>query len=152
MAAHHSAGILAYRRRAGTVEVFLVHPGGPFWENKDTHAWSVPKGEFHDESPLEAARREFREETGQPVSGEFVELEPVTSHGKTIHAFAVETDAPDPARLVSNTFEMEWPPRSGRRRRFPEVDRAAWVPLAEARDKMHGNQQALIDQLERLLG
>jgi len=124
-----------------------VHPGGPFWKNKDEHAWSIPKGEFGGEDPLDAARREFEEETGQPIDGEFTALEPVRGSGKVIHAFAVASARPDPARLDSNTFEMEWPPRSGRRQSFPEVDRAAWVPLEEAAGKLHRNQQALVDRL-----
>jgi predicted NUDIX family NTP pyrophosphohydrolase len=146
-----SAGILAYRRGERGLEVFLVHPGGPFWKNKDEHAWSIPKGEFDDEDPLDAARREFAEETGQSIDGEFVALEPVRSAGKIIHAFAVAADSPDPGRLDSNTFEMAWPPRSGRRQSFPEVDRAAWVPLEEAAGKLHKNQQALVDRLAQLL-
>jgi predicted NUDIX family NTP pyrophosphohydrolase len=146
-----SAGILVYRRDRGRVEVFLVHPGGPFWTHRDQHAWSIPKGELEDEEPLAAARREFTEETGQTIDGEFVALTPVRAHGKTIHAFAVESAAPDPERVRSNHFELEWPPRSGRTARFPEVDRAAWVPLATARQKLHQNQQALVDALERHL-
>lgn len=146
-----SAGILAYRHGQQGVEVFLVHPGGPFWKNKDEHAWSIPKGEFADEDPLDAARREFAEETGQSIDGEFVALEPVRSSGKVIHAFAVASDRPDPARLDSNTFEMEWPPRSGRRQAFPEVDQAAWVPLEEAAGKLHKNQRTLVDRLVALL-
>ncbi len=131
--------------------MFLVHPGGPFWAKKDEHAWSIPKGEFHDESPLDAARREYREETGQTIDGEFIALEPVRASGKEIHAFAVESAAPDPARLRSNTFEMPWPPKSGRVQRFPEVDRAAWFPLEDAREKIHKGQQGLLDQLARRL-
>lgn len=148
----HSAGLLVYRRGRSGVEIFLVHPGGPFWKHKDVHAWSIPKGEFDaDEAALAAARREFQEETGQRVEGEFVALQPVSLHGKTIHAFAVESAAPDPERLCSNEVELEWPPRSGRTARFPEVDRAAWVPLAAARERLHRNQQGLVDQLEALL-
>ncbi|MEQ8857999.1 MAG: NUDIX domain-containing protein [Pseudomonadales bacterium] len=147
-----SAGLLVYRRDRGGVEVFLVHPGGPFWKNKDTHAWSIPKGEFNDETPVDAAQREFVEETGQTVSGEFHPLAPLTTGTKTIHAFAVESATPDPERLRSNEFELEWPPRSGRTARFPEVDRAAWVPLTDARERLHRNQQDLVDQLEALLG
>lgn len=146
-----SAGILAYRRRDGIVEVFLVHPGGPFWVNKDTHAWSMPKGEFTDEPALEAARREFEEETGQPINGEFIALKPVRSGSKTLHVFAVESETPEPGRIRSNTFEMEWPPGTGRKRSFPEVDRAAWFPLAEAAEKLHKNQQALLAEFARLL-
>lgn len=152
--------MLAWRRGAEGVELFLVHPGGPFWKNKDTHGWSIPKGELDaaDDDLLAAARREFREETGQVIddamSASAVPLPAVRRSGKTIHAFAVECPAgggPDPDRLASNTFELEWPPRSGRRQRFPEVDRAAWVPLAEAGDKLHRNQQALLDHLRALV-
>ncbi len=142
-----SAGLLVYRRDRGAVELFLVHPGGPFWKNKNAHAWSVPKGEFGDEPALDAALREFREETGQTVTGEFVALAPISMYGKTIHAFAVESAAPDPEQLRSNEFELEWPPRSGRTRRFPEVDRAAWVSLDDARGLLHKNQQRLVDLL-----
>lgn len=143
-----SAGILAYRQGPAGVEIFLVHPGGPFWKNKDAHAWSIPKGEIGaGEDALAAARREFEEETGQSIDGEFAALAPVRGSGKVIHAFAVAADAPDPARLDSNTFEMEWPPRSGRMQAFPEADRAAWVPLDAAADKLHKNQQALLGRL-----
>lgn len=143
-----SAGILAYRQGPVGVEIFLVHPGGPFWKNKDVHAWSIPKGEIGaGEDALAAARREFEEETGQTIDGEFTALPPVRGSGKVIHAFAVASDAPDPERLDSNTFELEWPPRSGRMRAFPEADRAAWVPLEEAAGKLHKNQQALVERL-----
>jgi predicted NUDIX family NTP pyrophosphohydrolase len=147
----HSAGILAYRRDRGRIELFLVHPGGPFWHNRDVHAWSIPKGEFENEEPLAAARREFEEETGQSIDGDFVSLGSVRGRGKTIHAYAVESTAPDPAQLRSNLFEMEWPPGTGRIGRFPEVDRAAWVPLEEAREKLHRNQLTLVDLLQRHL-
>lgn len=148
----HSAGVLVYRRDRGDVELFLVHPGGPFWKNKDAHAWSIPKGEFDQEPALEAAIREFREETGQAVAGEFVALAPVGSGGKTIHAFALELSSLDPDAVSSNNFELEWPPRSGRRQRFPEVDRAAWVLLEDAPRLLHRNQQQLLDRLVELLG
>lgn len=146
-----TAGILAYRRRKGTVEVFLVHPGGPFWMNKDVHAWSMPKGEFTDEPPLEAARREFEEETGQVIDGPFIPLPPVRARGKTIYAFAVESEQPDPHHIHSNSFEMEWPPNSGRKVEFPEVDDAAWVPLDQAAEKIHKNQQGVLVELKKLL-
>jgi len=147
-----SAGILAYRQGPAGVEIFLVHPGGPFWKNKDAHAWSIPKGEIGaGEDALAAARREFAEETGQTIDGDFTALAPVRGSGKVIHVFAVASDDPDPARLRSNTFELEWPPRSGRRQTFPESDRAAWVPLEEAAGKLHKNQQALVDRLAELL-
>jgi predicted NUDIX family NTP pyrophosphohydrolase len=147
-----SAGLLMFRRRAGVVEVLLVHPGGPFWAKKDEHAWSMPKGEFTpDEDALAAARREFAEETGHSPDGAPRELGTVKLSGKLIHAWAVEGDW-DPTALRSSDFEMEWPPRSGRTTRFPEVDRAAWFDLAAARGKIHRNQLAFIDALERLLG
>jgi len=143
-----SAGILLYRQRRGRLEVFLVHPGGPFWAKKDLGAWSLPKGEFEpDEDPLDAARREFTEETGFPIDGEFLALTPLRQpSGKTIYAWAVEGDC-DPAELRSNTFEMEWPPRSGKRSAFPEVDRADWFSLAEARQRIIAGQAPFLDEL-----
>lgn len=147
-----SAGLLLFRRRADGVAVFLVHPGGPFWAKKDEQAWSIPKGEFAaGEPPLTAARREFTEETGLSVDGDVIALPPCKqSGGKVVHAFAVEGDA-DPAAVKSNLFELEWPPRSGRRQAFPEIDRAAWFPLATARSKIHKGQLPLLDALERML-
>ena len=147
--AKQSAGLLLYRRRDAGWEVFLVHPGGPFWAKKDQHAWSIPKGELDDrEDPLAAAKREFVEETGLAVpDGPFQALPPLkTSGGKIVHAFVVAADA-DAETVVSNTFEIEWPPRSGRRRAFPEVDRAAWVDLETARTKLHKGQAGLVDAL-----
>jgi predicted NUDIX family NTP pyrophosphohydrolase len=137
-----------YRRRAGTLEVFLVHPGGPFWARKDAGAWSIPKGEIDPtEEPLAAARREFAEETGLAAEGAFRPLAPVTqAGGKIVQAWAVEGDL-DPSALQSNTFSIEWPPRSGRQRTFPEVDRAAWFSLAVAREKINPAQAALLDEL-----
>jgi predicted NUDIX family NTP pyrophosphohydrolase len=148
MARTRSAGILMYRRRNGAVEVLLVHPGGPFFANKDDGAWSIPKGEFdRDESPADAARREFTEETGHDPGGALVSLGIVAqSRAKIVHAFAVEGNL-DPATITSNTFEIEWPPRSGRMRAFPEADRAAWFSLDEARMKIIAGQRALIDAL-----
>jgi predicted NUDIX family NTP pyrophosphohydrolase len=148
-----SAGLLLYRRRGEGIEVFLVHPGGPFWAKKDKAAWSIPKGEVDpDEDLLAAARREVLEETGLVVEGAVHPLGPVRqAGGKLVHGFAVEADA-DPAALHSNTFEMEWPPRSGRTQTFPEVDRAAWFPLEVARDRIHKGQQGLLDQLQGLVG
>ncbi len=148
-----SAGLLMYRRRGGRLEVFLVHPGGPLWAKKDEGAWSVPKGLYEEgEDPLEAARREFTEETGFPVTGELLPLGMVKmKSGKTVAAWAFEGDA-DPAALESNTFEMEWPPRSGRIQKFPEVDRGAWFPLEEARVKIVKGQRPLLDRLEEALG
>jgi predicted NUDIX family NTP pyrophosphohydrolase len=150
--AKQSAGILAYRRAGTEWQVFLVHPGGPFWAKKDLGAWSMPKGEFQgDEDPLLEARREFREEVGQDIAGEFVKLEPRRQKtGKTIHAWAVEGDV-DAARLVSNEFEMEWPPRSGRTQRFPEVDRGQWFALPEAKTRINPGQVAFLEELALLL-
>src|ERR1700744_1545961 len=135
--AKQSAGLLMFRRRDGEMEVLLVHPGGPFWARKDLGAWSIPKGEYAaDEAPLAAAQREFTEETGAAPRGEFVPLGEVKQPGgKHVTAWAVEGDF-DPAMLVSTTFEMEWPPRSGRKRAFPEIDRAEWFSPDEARRKI----------------
>lgn len=150
--AKKSAGILLYRRRSGGVEVFLVHPGGPFWAKKDAAAWSIPKGEFDDaEEPLAAARREFVEETGLPLPpAKAHALQPVKQSNKEVHAWAIEGDV-DPSLLRSNTFELEWPPRSGRVRAFPEVDKAGWFSLAEAAIKLHKGQVSLIAQLADIL-
>lgn len=144
----NSAGILLYRRRGGDLEVFLVHPGGPFWAKKDLGAWSLPKGELDEgEDPLAAAIREFTEETALPISGEFRPLAPLRQpSGKTIHAWAVEGDC-NPEELRSNTFEMEWPPKSGKRQEFAEVDRAAWFSIGEARVRMIKGQVPFLDEL-----
>lgn len=148
-----SAGLLMYRHRNESLEVFLVHPGGPFWARKDLGVWSIPKGEYRaDEDPLEAARREFHEETGLAVEGPFQKLTEIRQKGgKYVQAYALRGDA-DPAALKSNTFAMEWPPRSGKQQEFPEVDRAEWFGLAEARQKILASQQPLLDELEDLLG
>jgi predicted NUDIX family NTP pyrophosphohydrolase len=148
----HSAGVLAYRGRGNSLEVLLVHPGGPFWRRKDEGAWSIPKGECADGEPAEmAARREFGEETGWRLDGDLVPLgETRQAGGKTVVGFAIEADF-DAATLVSNTFEMEWPPRSGRRQSFPEIDRAAWFDLVEARMKIIPGQIALLDRLAAAL-
>jgi predicted NUDIX family NTP pyrophosphohydrolase len=147
-----SAGILVYRRASGGLEVFLVHPGGPFWANKEEAAWSVPKGEFSPgEDPLAAARREFEEETGQAIDGDFLPLAPCRqAGGKTVFAWAVEGQV-DPATVVSNDFVIEWPRRSGRLQRFPEVDRGAWFALDEARRNIHRGQAPILDELARRL-
>jgi predicted NUDIX family NTP pyrophosphohydrolase len=147
-----SAGLLMFRRCGKRPEVFLVHPGGPFWTKRDLHAWSIPKGEFAPgEEPLAAARREFAEETGLVPEGEFVPLTPRRQpSGKVVHAFAFEGDC-DATRVVSNTFVLEWPPGSGRRREFPEVDRAEWFPLEAAKQKLVSGQVGFIEELEQLL-
>jgi predicted NUDIX family NTP pyrophosphohydrolase len=151
--AARSAGTLVYRKRTEAVEVLLVHPGGPFWQKRDLGAWSVPKGEYADNEDAEAtARREFTEETGWTIAGEMTPLGDIRQKaGKTVTAFAVECDF-DPATLESNSFEMEWPPRSGRVASFPEVDRAGWFSLADARQKIIEGQHPLLDRLEELLG
>jgi predicted NUDIX family NTP pyrophosphohydrolase len=149
-----SAGILAWRRRgADGPEFFLVHPGGPFWKNKDDGAWSIPKGEIDpDEEPLSAAQREFEEETGQKIGGTFMPLAPVKiASGKVIEAWAIEHDL-DASAITSNGFEMEWPPRSGRKQTFPEVDRAAWFPGPIALQKINKGQAPLLVQLLEKLG
>lgn len=150
--AKQSAGILLYRFSCGGVQVMLVHPGGPFWKNKDLAAWSIPKGEFlPGEDPLKTAKREFKEETGSAIKGVFKPLTPVRQAGdKIVYAFAVEGDL-DVAKLKSNTFKMEWPPRSGRFQDVPEVDRGEWFDLATARQKINAAQAAFIDQLERVI-
>ena len=144
-----SAGLLVYRKRGGELQVLLVHPGGPFWKNKDAGAWSIPKGEVASgEELLEAARREFAEETGFAASGMFVPLRPVKQKsGKLVHAWAVEAEV-DPGACRSNTFEMEWPPRSGKRGEFPEVDRAEYFDLATAKKKINPAQAAFLAELE----
>ena len=138
---------------SGDLEVLLVHPGGPFWANKDDGAWSIPKGEFDDdEDPLDAARREFEEETGSAPSGDVIPLEPLRqSSGKVVYAWAVRGDF-DPSTLKSNTFSMEWPPKSGRQQDFPEVDRAAWFAIEAAERKILKGQAALLRQLREKLG
>jgi len=149
--AKQSAGILVYRIHQGGLQVLLVHPGGPFWAKKDAGAWTVPKGEFDDEDPLSAARREFLEETGAQVDGDFLPLTPVTQkNGKVVHAWAVEADL-DPNQIKSNTFEMEWPPKSGKRREFPEVDKAAWFLPEEGMKKINPAQAGFIRELEEKL-
>jgi predicted NUDIX family NTP pyrophosphohydrolase len=147
-----SAGIVLYRREHGVLRVFLVHPGGPFFAKKDAGAWSIPKGEIDvGEEPLEAALREFEEETGCRPAGRFLPLTPVTQKGgKTVVAWAAEGDC-DAAAVRSNTFTLEWPPRSGRIQEFPEVDRAGWFTVDEAQDKINPAQVPLLDELARVL-
>ena len=152
MVGKSSAGLLLYRIREAAIEVLLVHPGGPYWKNKDEGAWSIPKGEFlPEEDPLAAARREFFEETGVAIEGELRALKPLRQPGgKIVHAWAVEADL-DPATIVSNTFEIEWPPRSGRLQSFPEIDRGAWFSLPEARRKILRGQVPLLEELAQML-
>jgi predicted NUDIX family NTP pyrophosphohydrolase len=148
-----SAGLLLYRFVDRTLQVLLVHPGGPFWARKDLGAWSIPKGEIDPgEEPLDAARREFTEETGGSVEGDFLPLQKrQQSSGKIVHAWAVRADF-DPSRLTSAAFSMEWPPRSGRQQSFPEVDRAEWFDLATARQKIVKGQAGFLDELAHLVG
>lgn len=143
-----SAGLLLYRRRHGGIEVFLVHPGGPFWAKKDLGAWSIPKGEYgEDEEPSAAARREFQEETGFSSAGKLTELGTIRqAGGKLVSVWALEGDC-DPAELVSNTCQIEWPPRSGRHMEIPEVDRGAWFGLAEAADRILASQRPALELL-----
>ena len=147
-----SAGLLLHRRSNGTLEVFLAHPGGPFWASKDAGAWVIPKGEVNDgEDLLAAALREFREETGFDVAGPFQPLRPIRQRGgKLVHAWTAEADV-DAASVSSNTFTLEWPPRSGRMRSFPEIDRAEWMAIDDARTKILASQRPLIDALVELL-
>jgi predicted NUDIX family NTP pyrophosphohydrolase len=148
-----SAGLLLFRGRIADLEVLLGHPGGPFWQNKDDAAWSIPKGLIGaDETPLSAARREFAEETGYHPEGVFLPLgEARQPGGKVVQAWAIECDW-DPALIRSNTFEMEWPPRSGRHRTFPEIDRAAWFAVTDARRKILMGQTIFVDRLLDALG
>lgn len=149
-----SAGILLYKSQAAGLEVLLVHPGGPFWAKKDKAAWSIPKGEFTDgEEVLLTAKREFREELGTDVpQGEYIELgEAVQAGGKRVYAWALQADFAV-KNIHSNDFEMEWPPRSGQRQTFPEVDKAAWFPLSTAKEKIIKGQLPLLDKLTTVLG
>ena len=143
-----SAGLLLYRKQNEQVEVFLVHPGGPLWTKKDVGAWSIPKGEFDEEEPLLAAKREFQEETGfDPPPGEYLPLKKVRQKsGKIVHAWAIEGEV-DAEQVHSNDFEMQWPPRSGKVQAFPEIDRAAWFSVDEALQKINPGQAGLIQEL-----
>jgi predicted NUDIX family NTP pyrophosphohydrolase len=147
-----SAGLLMYRRRNRQLEVFLVHPGGPFWAKKDLGAWSISKGEYVEgELPLDAARREFQEETGFAAEGDFLELGAVQqAGGKVVMAWAFEGDC-DPSKLVSNRCEIEWPPRSGRKIEIPEVDRGSWFSITDARERILKSQAPLLDRLQQNL-
>ncbi len=152
MTAHRSAGVLVYKKQDGQLFVFLVHPGGPFWAKKDLGVWSIPKGEIDgDEDALSAARREFTEETGQTVAGDFRALTPCRQKGgKIVQAWAVAGAVSE--AIVSNSFVMEWPPKSGRKQSFPEVDRGAWLTLDEARRRINPGQVPLLDELARMVG
>src|SRR5258706_810405 len=143
-----SAGILLYRIKNKLLEVLLVHPGGPFWKNKDEGAWSIPKGEYaEDEDPLKAAIREFTEETGFSISGDFIPLTTVKlKSGKHVKAWALQMDI-DATAVKSNTFSLEWPPRSGKKIEVPEVDKADWYDLEEARKKINAGQVPLLEEL-----
>jgi predicted NUDIX family NTP pyrophosphohydrolase len=143
-----SSGLVVWRRRGDAIEILLVHPGGPFWKSKDDGAWSIPKGEYSDtEDPLAAAQREFLEETGIAPAGDFLPLGEVRqAGGKRVTAWAHEGDY-DAALMHSNSFELEWPPKSGRRQSFPEVDRFAWFPIEDARRKILSGQTPLLDEL-----
>lgn len=147
-----SAGILMYRLKNNKHEVFLVHPGGPYWKNKDEGTWSIPKGEYNeDEEPLAAAKREFEEEVGVAVSGKFIALEPIKQNAmKIVTAWAVEGNI-DADNIKSNTFPLEWPLKSGKMIDVPEVERAGWFNLEEAKKKMLPGQVALLNQLVELL-
>ena len=150
--AKRSAGLLLYRVKEREIEAFLVHPGGPFWAKKDEGAWTIPKGEIDaGEDALAAAIREFAEETGATLAGEFRALPPIRqAGGKTVLAWAIAGEL-DPDAIRSNEFEIEWPPKSGQRQRFPEIDRAEWFALDEARRKINKAQAALLDALVEML-
>jgi predicted NUDIX family NTP pyrophosphohydrolase len=147
-----SAGLLMYRIKDGTVQILLAHPGGPFFAKKDNGAWSIPKGEPNaDEDLLLTAQREFKEETGVKPTGPFIPLKPIKQKGgKVVHAWAFEGDC-DPVDIKSNTFSMEWPPKSGRQIEFPEIDRAEFFDLRTARKKIKDRQEGFLDELERIL-
>ena len=147
-----SAGLLIYRRRRGILEVFLVHPGGPFWSRKDAGTWSIPKGEYETgEDPFDVAKREFQEETGFQASGEFAPLKPQKQPGgKIVSAWAIEGDY-DASAIRSNTFSMEWPPGSGRQQEFPEVDRADWFTIPRAKEKINKGQSGFLEELAIML-
>lgn len=147
-----SAGLLMYRMDDGTLQVLLAHPGGPLFRNKDEGAWSIPKGEIEPgEDLLETAKREFKEEIGFTPNGPFIALTPVKQRGeKIVHAWAFKGNC-DPTAIVSNTFTMEWPPRSGQQMEFPEIDRAEFFDTATARQKINAAQAALIEELERVV-
>jgi predicted NUDIX family NTP pyrophosphohydrolase len=150
----HSAGLILFKREAGEVRVLLVHPGGPFWQKRDHGSWSIPKGEYaEDEDPRAVALREFEEETGLALaSGNFIPLGDVRqAGGKVVTAWALEGEI-DADKIVSNTFEMIWPPKSGRRQTFPEIDRAGWFTLGEAGEKILDGQRPLLERLAAAIG
>ena len=148
-----SAGILLYRLNKKKVEVLLVHPGGPFWKNKDEGAWSIPKGEYaENEDALKAAIREFKEETGISLSGDFIPLNTVKlKSGKYVKAWALEKDV-DAGNIKSNTFSLEWPPKSGKKIDVPEIDKAEWFDLKKAKEKINAGQVPLLEELSVKLG
>jgi len=152
MAKRKSAGILLYRDADPETEVFLVMHGGPYWVNKDAGAWTIPKGEFDEsETPLQAALREFEEEIGVKLQGDFIELQPIVQKaGKQVFAFAQKSDL-DATNIRSNTFTIEWPPKSGKWQSFPEVAKAAWFPISVAREKINVAQIAFLDELLQLV-
>ena len=150
MAKKESAGLLMYRLRDSTLQVFLVHPGGPYWAKKDLGAWSIPKGEaVEGEDRLDAAKREFQEETGFLPEGNFIALTPIKQpRGKRVHVWAFKGDC-DAKAVVSNTFSIEWPPRSGKRQEFPEIDRAGWFTIEAAKEKILKGQVGFLEELSR---
>ncbi|MBA4409733.1 MAG: NUDIX hydrolase [Odoribacter sp.] len=147
-----SAGIILYRLTNKILEVLIVHPGGPFWAKKDLGAWSIPKGEFDDdENPLDAAIREFEEEMGEQVSGDFITMTPVKQNsGKIVYAFALEHDF-DTSKIRSNTFTIEWPPKSGKQQEFPEIDKGEWFDFVISKQKLNETQAAIVDELAKKL-
>jgi predicted NUDIX family NTP pyrophosphohydrolase len=148
--AKKTAGILMYRIRNRVPEFLLAHPGGPFWAKKDLESWSVPKGEFDSEDPLAAAKREFKEEMGSDVTGQFIPLTPAKSSAKILYAFAVEGEF-DVSTVKSNLFEMEWPPKTGKMSKFPEVDRAEWFAYPVAIEKINKYQRPILDEVKDML-
>ncbi len=152
MSGKTSAGILLYRMAENGLKVFLVHPGGPYWAKKDEGAWSVPKGEFENgENPLEAAKREFKEETGSGITGRFMELTPLRQFsGKMVYVWAVEGNI-DATSIKSNMFSMEWPPRSGKEQDFPEVDKGGWFTIVQAQEKILPGQRGFLEQLKKII-
>jgi predicted NUDIX family NTP pyrophosphohydrolase len=148
-----SAGILPFRFKDNRLEVMLVHPGGPFWTGKDERAWSIPKGVFEEgESPLKAAKREFFEETGRQIEGKLMDLGEIKQPSrKIVHIWALEKDL-DETEVVSNTFTMEWPKKSGIVKEYPEIDKAGWFDVSQAKEKLHKGQVGFIDRLIEALG